>query len=107
MQTKNKVFLYTHQFDKRENNLRYIPNVGEDEENRNAHTTARENINCRTNLESILAKLGKFKDAYNQSYDPTTLLLCIYLRNSQMYTGTCTWIFVIAWFTKMGKKGGG
>lgn len=54
--------------------------------NRNAHTTARGNINCRTDLESTLAKLSKFKDAYNQSYDPTTLLQCIYLRNSQMYT---------------------
>lgn len=73
--------------------------------NRNAHTTAIGNINCRTNLESILAKLSKFKDAYNQCYDPTTLLLCIYLRNSQMYMETCTWIFVIPWFKKMGKKG--
>lgn len=32
--------------------------------NRNAHTTAQGNINCRTNMKSIFAKLSKFKDIY-------------------------------------------
>lgn len=41
--------------------------------NRNAYTIARGNINCKTNLESILAKLSIFKDTYNQSYDPKIL----------------------------------
>lgn len=48
-----------------EKNLRYIHQMlARIKRNSNTHTIAWGNINYRTNLEIILAKLSKFKDAY-------------------------------------------